>query len=126
MIWFYSMTDDNTVVSNVMDNVKLDSNKLKIDGTKYSIASDSTVYVLPIPGHHCPGSRQLVLQGTATIAQWVAKNSEGDNIQGRFCSIYLWAAKTKIKLMRLVCWDVNYVHRLHQCRRRSQDDLQCY
>ena len=34
----YSMTDDNTVVSNVMDNVKLDSNKLKIDGTKYSIA----------------------------------------------------------------------------------------
>ena len=41
----YSMTDDNTVVSNVMDNVKMDSNKLKINGTKYSIASDSTVYV---------------------------------------------------------------------------------
>ena len=27
----YSMTDDNTVVSNVMDNVKMDSNKLKIN-----------------------------------------------------------------------------------------------
>ena len=37
----YSMTDDNTVVSNVMDNVKMDSNKLKINGTKYSIASGS-------------------------------------------------------------------------------------
>ena len=41
----YSMTDDNTVVSNVMDNVKMDSNKLKINGTKYSIASGSIVYV---------------------------------------------------------------------------------
>ena len=34
----YAMTDDNTVVSAVMDQVKMDSaDKIKIDGTKYTV-----------------------------------------------------------------------------------------
>ena len=65
----YAMTDDNTVVSAVMDQVKMDSaDKIKIDGTKYTVdTNNSTVYV----------------NGKDTntkIATWVNANSEGENI----------------------------------------------
>ena len=64
----YSMTDDNTVVSAVMDDVKMDSDtKIKIDGTKYTVDAKSTVYV----------------NGKDTntkIADWVKAHSEGENI----------------------------------------------
>ena len=65
----YAMTDDNTVVSAVMDQVKMDSaDKIKIDGTKYTVdTNNSTVYV----------------NGKDTntkIAVWVNAHSEGENI----------------------------------------------
>ena len=64
----YSMTDDNTVVSAVMDDVKMDSaTKIKIDGTKYTVDAKSTVYV----------------NGKDTntkIADWVNAHEEGKNI----------------------------------------------
>ena len=90
----YSMTDDNTVVSNVMDNVKMDSNKLKINGTKYSIASGSIVYVDGAQVYRKAtgtgtnsalvaadfSTTRHYLTTAATIDEWVATHSEGDNI----------------------------------------------
>ena len=91
----YSMTDDNTVVSNVMDNVKMDSNKLKINGTKYSIASGSIVYVdgaqvyrkatgtgtnSALVAADFSTTKNTTFTTAATIDEWVATHSEGDNI----------------------------------------------
>ena len=71
----YSMTDDNTVVSAVMDDVKMDSaNKIKIDGTKYTVDTDSsTVYVNGADTH-------------TAIATWVNAHAEGKDI-GRASSV---------------------------------------
>ena len=122
----YSMTDDNTVVSNVMDNVKLDSNKLKIDGTKYTIASSSEVYV--------DGALQYVktvdqsgnvtafttkaaeavqvnnAARVATISEWVAKNSEGDNI-GKASSVQAISNtdSSKINILKVTTYTVKKV-----------------
>ena len=122
----YSMTDDNTVVSNVMDNVKLDSNKLKIDGTKYTIASSSEVYV--------DGALQYVktvdqsgnvtafttkaaeavqvnnAARVATISERVAKNSEGDNI-GKASSVQAISNtdSSKINILKVTTYTVKKV-----------------
>ena len=122
----YSMTDDNTVVSNVMDNVKLDSNKLKIEGTKYTIASSSEVYV--------DGALQYVktvdqsgnvtafttkaaeavqvnnAARVATISEWVAKNSEGDNI-GKASSVQAISNtdSSKINILKVTTYTVKKV-----------------
>ena len=112
----YSMTDDNTVVSNVMDNVKLDSNKLKIDGTKYSIASDSTVYVdgdkmyTTDNGNTFTTNSKATGAKDATIAQWVAKNSEGDNI-GKASSVQAISNtdSSKINILKVTTYTVKKV-----------------
>ena len=112
----YSMTDDNTVVSNVMDNVKLDSNKLKIDGTKYSIASDSTVYVdgdkmyTTDSGNTFTTNSKATGAKDATIAQWVAKNSEGDNI-GKASSVQAISNtdSSKINILKVTTYTVKKV-----------------
>ncbi len=112
----YSMTDDNTVVSNVMDNVKLDSNKLKIDGTKYSIASDSTVYVDGDKMYTTDGGNTFTTNSKATnakeatIAQWVAKNSEGDNI-GKASSVQAISNtdSSKINILKVTTYTVKKV-----------------
>ena len=122
----YSMTDDNTVVSNVMDNVKLDNSKLKIDGTKYTIASSSEVYV--------DGALQYVktVDGSgnvtaftsktaeavqvnnaarvATISEWVSKNSEGDNI-GKASSVQAISNtdSSKINILKVTTYSVEKV-----------------
>ena len=71
----YSMTDDNTVVSAVMDDVKMDSaTKIKIDGTKYTVDTESsTVYVNGADTH-------------TAIATWVNAHAEGKDI-GRASSV---------------------------------------
>ena len=112
----YSMTDDNTVVSNVMDNVKMDSNKLKINGTKYSIASDSTVYVdgdkmyTTDNGNTFTTNSKATGAKDATIAQWVAKNSEGDNI-GKASSVQAISNtdSSKINILKVTTYTVEKV-----------------
>ena len=137
----YSMTDDNTVVSNVMDNVKMDSNKLKINGTKYSIASGSIVYVdgaqvyRKATGSGTNGAlvaadfsttKNATFATAATIDEWVATHSEGDNI-GKASSVQAISNtdSSKINILKVTTYSVEKVthlrwHRLHQCRRRSQ------
>ena len=71
----YSMTDDNTVVSAVMDDVKMDGGKIKIDGTKYTVAANSTVYV---DGVDTQIKIATWLDGDA--AHNIAKHAEGKNV----------------------------------------------
>ena len=71
----YSMTDDNTVVSAVMDDVKMDGGKIKIDGTKYTVAANSTVYV---DGVDTQIKIATWLDGDQ--AHNIAKHAEGKNV----------------------------------------------
>ena len=70
----YSMTDDNTVATAVMDDVKMDGGKLKIDGTKYTLANDTVVY------------ENGVYQVNKDIKTYVTANAEGKNV-GRAASV---------------------------------------
>ena len=70
----YSMTDDNTVATAVMDDVKMDGGKLKIDGTKYTLANDTVVY------------ENGVYQVNKDINTYVTANAEGKNV-GRAASV---------------------------------------
>ena len=121
----YSMTDDNTVVSNVMDNVKLDSNKLKIDGTKYSIASGSIVYVdgaqvyrkaagtgtnNALVAADFSTTKNTTFTTAATIDEWVAAHSEGDNI-GKASSVQAISNtdSSKINILKVTTYSVEKV-----------------
>ena len=93
----YSMTDDNTVVSTVMDKVKMDGTKVKVAGTKYTIASSSTVYVNGVDTH-------------TAIASWVTTNAEGKNI-GRASSVQAISNddSNKINILKVTTYDVKKV-----------------
>ena len=95
----YAMTDDNTVVSAVMDQVKMDSaDKIKIDGTKYAVDSNnSTVYV----------------NGKDTntkIATWVNANSEGENI-GKASTVQAISnsSNNKINILKVTTFETKKV-----------------
>ena len=121
----YSMTDDNTVVSNVMDNVKMDSNKLKINGTKYSIASGSIVYVdgaqvyrkatgtgtnSALVAADFSTTKNTTFTTAATIDEWVAAHSEGDNI-GKASSVQAISNtdSSKINILKVTTYSVEKV-----------------
>ena len=95
----YAMTDDNTVVSAVMDQVKMDSaDKIKIDGTKYAVdTNNSTVYV----------------NGKDTntkIATWVNENSEGENI-GKASTVQAISnsSNNKINILKVTTFETKKV-----------------
>ena len=95
----YAMTDDNTVVSAVMDQVKMDSaDKIKIDGTKYAVdTNNSTVYV----------------NGKDTntkIATWVNANSEGENI-GKASTVQAISnsSNNKINILKVTTFETKKV-----------------
>ena len=121
----YSMTDDNTVVSNVMDSVKMDSNKLKIDGTKYSIASGSIVYVDGAQVYRkatgtgtnnafvaadFSTTKNTTFTTAATIDEWVTAHSEGDNI-GKASSVQAISNtdSSKINILKVTTYTVKKV-----------------
>ena len=121
----YSMTDDNTVVSNVMDSVKMDSNKLKINGTKYSIASGSIVYVdgaqvyrkatgtganSALVAADFSTTKNTTFTTAATIDEWVAAHSEGDNI-GKASSVQAISNtdSSKINILKVTTYTVKKV-----------------
>ena len=93
----YSMTDDNTVVSTVMDKVKMDGTKVKVAGTKYTIAPSSTVYVNGVDTH-------------TAIASWVTTNAEGKNV-GRASSVQAISNDNtnKINVLKVTTYDVKKV-----------------
>ncbi len=95
----YAMTDDNTVVSAVMDQVKMDSaDKIKIDGTKYTVdTNNSTVYV----------------NGKDTntkIAVWVNAHSEGKNI-GKASTVQASSnsSNNKINILKVTTFETKKV-----------------
>ena len=95
----YAMTDDNTVVSAVMDQVKMDSaDKIKIDGTKYTVdTNNSTVYV----------------NGKDTntkIAVWVNAHSEGKNI-GKASTVQAISnsSNNKINILKVTTFETKKV-----------------
>ena len=58
-------TDDNTVQNGVLADLEMDNGKAKLDGTKYDLASTTTVYV--------DGAKQ-----TDNIKVWVRANGKGN------------------------------------------------
>ena len=58
-------TDDNTSVTGVLADLEMDNGKAKLDGTKYDLASTTTVYV--------DGAKQ-----TDNIKVWVRANGKGN------------------------------------------------
>ena len=96
----YSMTDDNTVATSVMDKVKIDNGKLKIDGTKYTLAdADKTaVYV------------DGVYQVNKDINTYVTANAEGKNV-GRASSVQAISNDNtnKINVLKVTTYDVKKV-----------------
>ena len=58
-------TDDNTSVTGVLADLEMDNSKAKLDGTKYDLASTTTVYV--------DGAKQ-----TDNIKVWVRANGKGN------------------------------------------------
>ena len=59
-------TEDNTVVSGLLADLKMDGSKVELNGSSYSIASTNTVYVNDA-------------DTSTTIASWVGTNAEGQN-----------------------------------------------
>ena len=93
----YSMTDDNTVATAVMDDVKMDGEKLKIDGTKYTLADagKTAVYV------------DGVYQVNKDIKTYVTANAEGKNV-GRASSVQAISNDdtNKINVLKVTTYDV--------------------
>ena len=96
----YSMTDDNTVATSVMDKVKIDNGKLKIDGTKYTLAdADKTaVYV------------DGVYQVNKDINTYVTANAEGKNV-GRAASVQAISNNdtNKINILKVTTYETKKV-----------------
>ena len=95
----YAMTDDNTVVSAVMDQVKMDSaDKIKIDGTKYTVdTNNSTVYV---------NGKDI----NTKIAVWVNAHSEGENI-GKASTVQAISnsSNNKINILKVTTFETKKV-----------------
>ena len=96
----YSMTDDNTVATAVMDDVKMDGGKLKIDGTKYTLA-DAAKTAVYVDG---------VYQVNKDINTYVTANAEGKNV-GRASSVQAISNDdtNKINVLKVTTYDVKKV-----------------
>ena len=81
-------TDDNTVQTGVLADLKMDStNKVKLDGTKYDLAdaAKTTVYV---------DGKPVTKSGETTIQDWVAKY--GDKDTNNFAIPYMKGTKVEL------------------------------
>ncbi len=96
----YAMTDDNTVATAVMDDVKMDGGKLKIDGTKYTLA-DAAKTAVYVDG---------VYQVNKDINTYVTANAEGKNV-GRASSVQAISNDdtNKINVLKVTTYDVKKV-----------------
>ena len=79
-------TDDNTSTTGVLADLKMDSDKkVKLDGTKYDLASTTTVYVDGV---------KVTTDGEKTIKDWVTKY--GDDGSNQFAKPYLKGTKVEL------------------------------
>ena len=79
-------TDDNTSTTGVLADLKMDSDKkVKLDGTKYDLASTTTVYVDGV---------KVTTDGEKTIKDWVTKY--GDGSSNKFAKPYLKGTKVEL------------------------------
>ena len=79
-------TDDNTSTTGVLDDLKMDSDKkVKLDGTKYDLASTTTVYVDGV---------KVTTDGEKTIKDWVTKYGDGGS--NKFAKPYLKGTKVEL------------------------------
>ena len=79
-------TDDNTSTTGVLADLKMDSDKkVKLDGTKYDLASTTTVYVDGV---------KVTTDGEKTIKDWVTKYGDGGS--NKFAKPYLKGSKVEL------------------------------
>ena len=79
-------TDDNTSTTGVLADLKMDSDKkVKLDGTKYDLASTTTVYVDGV---------KVTTDGEKTIKDWVTKYGDGGS--NEFAKPYLKGTKVEL------------------------------
>lgn len=79
-------TDDNTSTTGVLADLKMDSDKkVKLDGTKYDLASTTTVYVDGV---------KVTTNGEKTIKDWVTKYGDGGS--NKFAKPYLKGTKVEL------------------------------
>ena len=79
-------TDDNTSTTGVLADLKMDSDKkVKLDGTKYDLASTTTVYVDGV---------KVTIDGEKTIKDWVTKYGDGGS--NKFAKPYLKGTKVEL------------------------------
>lgn len=79
-------TDDNTSTTGVLADLKMDSDKkVKLDGTKYDLASTTTVYVDGV---------KVTTDGKKTIKDWVTKYGDGGS--NKFAKPYLKGTKVEL------------------------------
>ena len=79
-------TDDNTSTTGVLADLKRDSDKkVKLDGTKYDLASTTTVYVDGV---------KVTTDGEKTIKDWVTKYGDGGS--NKFAKPYLKGTKVEL------------------------------
>ena len=79
-------TDDNTSTTGVLADLKMDGDKkVKLDGTKYDLASTTTVYVDGV---------KVTTDGEKTIKDWVTKYGDGDS--NEFAKPYLKGTKVEL------------------------------
>ena len=79
-------TDDNTSTTGVLADLKMDSDKkVKLDGTKYDLASTTTVYVDGV---------KVTTDGEKTIKDWVTKYGDGGS--NKFVKPYLKGTKVEL------------------------------
>ena len=79
-------TDDNTSTTGVLADLKMDSDKkVKLDGTKYDLASTTTVYVDGV---------KVTTNGEKTIKDWVTQYGDGGS--NKFAKPYLKGTKVEL------------------------------
>ena len=79
-------TDDNTSTTGVLADLKMDSDKkVKLDGTKYDLASTTTVYVDGV---------KVTTDGEKTIKDWVTKYGDGGS--NKFAKPYVKGTKVEL------------------------------
>ena len=98
-------TTDNTQEGGLLKNLKMDGNKAKLDGTKYDLAEDTTVYVNGDLLYEAKSSGFTTVTNakvedgkkvTAEIADWI--NTYGDDAAQKYQNNQFWQG-TEVELL---------------------------
>ena len=94
-------TEDNTASTGVLADLKMDGEKVKLDGTKYDLAKDTSVYV---------DGEKVTDKATDTIKEWVTANAEG-KLGGKGSTVELVAndGSSNIAILNVTTYTVKEV-----------------